>query len=88
MAKTHMVLLAALACAPLLSGGPGQETVVASQATPNWIWLGPATDNQEVVFSNLTLAEGGGGCEIAMTAKPNAQIAIVIRDPPFAVDFI
>ena len=41
MAKTHMALLAAVVCAPLISAG--QKTVADSQATPNWIWLGQAT---------------------------------------------
>ena len=80
MAKTHMVLLAALACAPLLSGGPGQETVVASQATPNWIWLGPATDNQEVVFRRTFDVPGtpvdaviSGSCDNRMIVLINGE---------------
>jgi len=77
---THLALLAATVCAPLLSAAPQEATAPASQATPNWIWLGTATDNQELVFrktfdvsGSLTAAVLAGSCDNQMTVLINGE---------------
>lgn len=50
LGRTHLAFVATILIAPLLATGFGQEAVDASQAVPDWIWLGPATSDQELVF--------------------------------------
>jgi len=80
LTMTHLALLAATVCAPLLSAAPQEATAPASQATPNWIWLGTATDNQELVFRKtfdvsgaLTEAVLAGSCDNQMTVLINGE---------------
>jgi putative heme-binding domain-containing protein len=80
LAKKYIALLALMACAPLPTDAPDQTANVAAQSTPNWIWLGPATDDQEVVFQktfevSATPASAvlSGSCDNHMVVSVNGE---------------
>ena len=80
MARTYIALMVAVACAPLQSAEPEQATVVAEPATPNWIWLGPATDDQEVVFRR-TFDVSGTPMDAVISGSCDDHMIVLINGP-------